>query len=341
MTFQIKLMLAMFAVLIITLACTTILGPDMPEGDTPDLNNAEEPVTETAPTIASLKVCPLITDHIMEIATSSGDDLGKELLEEEVYLVTYKVSGNELSDPKYEDASSDLQDEQGDTFAHQKVWDYFLALIPPDRRETVAEYSIFTDGQGGTLAAVTQTQSDPHLWSLDVDIADISNTYDLTYTLVHEFGHLLTLGPDQVPPSLAVFNNPEDDNVYLNEVSACPQYFPGEGCANSDSYINAYFDQFWGDIHEEWNTINLEDDEDLYYERLDDFYKKYQDQFVTDYAVTNPEEDMAESWAFFVLGPKPTGKTIAEEKALFFYQYPELVELRLQILNNLCESFPK
>jgi hypothetical protein len=237
--------------------------------------------------------------------------------------------------------SSDLQDEQQDTSTHQRVWDYFTALIPEERRGMVAEYSIFTDGRGGSLAAVVQTFSDPDLWALEVDFADTTDPFDLTFTLVHEFGHLLTLGPDQVPPSLAVFNNPDDDNIYLEEVSACPQYFPGEGCANPDSYINAFYDQFWVDIHDEWNAINLEEDEDVYYERLDRFYEKYQDQFVTDYAATNPEEDMAESWAFFVLGPQPLGDTIAGQKMLFFYQYPELVELRARILDNLCRIFPE
>jgi hypothetical protein len=144
-----------------------------------------------------------------------------------------------------------------------------------------------------------------------------------------------------MPPSLAVFNNPDDNNIYLQEVSACPNYFPGEGCANSDSYINAFYDQFWVNIHAEWNKINLEEDKDKYSEKLDAFYQKYQDQFVTDYAPTNPEEDIAESWAFFVLGPKPTDNTIADEKVLFFYQYPELVKLRANILSNLCLAFPQ
>jgi hypothetical protein len=52
-------------------------------------------------------------------------------------------------------------------------------------------------------------------------------------------------------------------------------------------------------------------------------------------------EDIAESWAFFVLSPKPELKSIADEKILFFYEYPELVELRTQILNNICAEFPQ
>lgn len=149
------------------------------------------------------------------------------------------------------------------------------------------------------------------------------------------------LGPNQVPPSQAIFSNPEDDDLYFKEVSACPNYFPGEGCATPDSYINNYYNQFWTDIYDEWNEINLEEDEDLYYEKLDDFYYKYEDQFVTSYAATNPEEDIAEAWSFFVFEPQPAGDTIAEEKVLFFYQYTELIELRANILKNMCVTFPE
>jgi hypothetical protein len=259
----------------------------------------------------------------------------------ETILVTYTISGDEISDPIYEDVSSNLQNQQDDAATHQDIWNYFIALIPTDQRQVLAEYSVMTDGKDNLLAAVSQTEDDPALWNLEVDIADANDTYNLAYTLVHEFGHLLTLNPDQVPPNTAVFNNPEDENIYLEAVSACPDYFPGEGCAEPDSYINAFYNQFWPDIHGELQDINLEENDDVYYQRLDDFYVKYQDQFVNDYAATNPEEDIAETWSFFVLGPKPNSDTIAEEKILFFYDYPELVRLREQILSNLCNSFPQ
>ena len=198
-----------------------------------------------------------------------------------------------------------------------------------------------TDGQDNVLAAVAQTYDDPNLWGLEVDIADTQDYYYLSYTLVHEFAHLLTLGSDQVPPSEAIFNNPDDNDIYLNEVAACPNFFPGEGCSNGDSYINQYYSRFWLSIYDEWNEINLEENDDLYYERLDDFYYKYQDQFLTDYAATHPAEDIAESFSFFVFSEMPAGDTVAEQKILFFYNYPELVALRTNILANLCASFPQ
>lgn len=324
-----------------SLACATLLGENPPAAEPAFSPVTQIPSVEAPANQQNTASCPVITNPIIDLAVSGGEDMEENLLETEATIVTYIVSGDEITDPYYESVSNDLQDEQDDETAHQTVWEYFSSLIPASQRGMIAEYSIITDGQGGTLAAVSQTYTDPNLWMLQVDIADTTNYYEMTFTLIHEFGHLLTLGPQQVPPSLAVFNNPEDDNLYFDEVSACPNYFPGEGCAKPASYINEYYKQYWADLYEEWNQINLEEDDDIYYEKLDEFYYKYEDQFVTSYAAINPEEDIAESWSFFIFSPRPNGDTVAEEKVLFFYQYPELVELRSSILNNLCTSFPE
>ena len=336
-----KIAIASLVLLFSTLACVTILGSDLPEIESPVSPVIQPLITELPATQEVVVSCPVITDQIIDLAISGGEDVEENLLDTEVTIVTYTVSGDELTDPYYESIDSDLQDEQDDEQTHQQIWDYFTAIIPPDQRDVIAEYAIITDGQGGTLAAVSQTYTSPDLWSLQVDIADTVNYYEFTFTLVHEFGHLLTLGPDQVPPSFAIFNNPEDDDLYFEEASACPNYFPGESCANFDSYIDDFYNQFWFDIYDEWNEINLEEDDDIYYEKLDEFYYKYEDQFVTSYAATNPEEDIAEAWAFFVFSPQPAGDTLAEEKVLFFYQYPELVKLRANILKNMCVTFPE
>ena len=325
------------ALLASTLACraaTRLIYPDTP---TP----ASHPATQSASAstrTTEAQSCPVLLSDIMSAALTPGSDTEAQ---DNQYLVTYAVNGDQISDPRFESVSSDLQDEQKDNATQQFVWEYFTSIIPAEERKFVTEYSITTDGAGNTLAAVVQTYDNPNHWALEVDILDIEDPYNLTFTLIHEFGHLLTLNAEQTLPSIRVFNNPDDEDIYQQEAAQCPEYFPGEGCSTSTSYINAFYDSFWADIYEEWDQVNYESEEDAYYEALDNFYYKYEDQFVTDYAVTNPEEDIAESWAFFVLAPKPTGNTIADQKVLFFYEYPELVQLREQILNSLCESFPK
>jgi hypothetical protein len=337
---KIKMLFGLAALGLASLACVTIMGGNVPEeGFDPIF---EVPVEQLA--------CPNITQRIQDVnlgitaeeveEDEQADFAGRDE-DNGIYIASYLVSGEDLTDVQIEEVPTDLQDEQDDTASHERIWDYYTALIPADYRDTLSEFWIMTDGVDNVLAAVSQTYDDPALWSLEVDIAD-SYDYDyLTFTLIHEFAHLLTLGPDQVPPSEAIFNNPEDNDIYLQELSACSNFFPGEGCANPDSYINEFHGAFWAGIHDEWNEINLEEDDDVYYERLDDFYYKYEDQFLTDYAVTHPAEDIAESFAFFVISDQPAGATIAEQKILFFYQYPELVDLRNEIVNNVCQSYPQ
>jgi hypothetical protein len=182
------------------------------------------------------------------------------------------------------------------------------------------------------LAAVEQTLDDPYLWIFEVDPEDTENKQDFTFTLIHEYGHLLTLNAEQVKVAEHVFYNPEDDDAYFEALDNCSTYFTGEGCAKPDSYFYLFYDEFWADTYDEWLAIEMIEDDDAYYDALDVFFAGREDEFVTEYAMTNPGEDIAESWAVFVTHPKPAGDMIAEEKVLFFYQFPELVELRSEII---------
>jgi hypothetical protein len=75
-----------------------------------------------------------------------------------------------------------------------------------------------------------------------------------------------------------------------------------------------------------------------YYNALYQFYQAHSAEFVDDYAATHPTEDIAESFTYFVFSPKPAGASIKEQKIKFFYEYPELVQLREGILSGICSS---
>lgn len=259
--------------------------------------------------------------------------------DEEIVLVTYTVSGDELLYPEINpDVPSRWRNWQQNTDAHTNIWRYYAALIPAEQRTYLNEFIIYTDGKDESLAAVSQSLTDPARWDLWVDIADAEHPQDLTFTLVHEFAHLLTLNASQIEPNLQVFNNPDDPDIFYDESLKCSNYFTYEGCANPDSYMNLFIEQFWYDIFDEWEDIDLEEDDDRYYDRLDEFYYTYEDQFITDYAATSPEEDIAEAFSFFILSERPRGNSIAEQKVLFFYQFPELIQLRQQIAIGLCSQ---
>ncbi len=161
-----------------------------------------------------------------------------------------------------------------------------------------------SDGRNNILAGVSRTTDNPAKWGLRVDVVDAGDPYNLTFTLMHEFGHLLTLKPSQVAVDKSVFFNPDNKEFYDRAVAACQQYFAEEGCSASNSYINEFFNRYWSTFYSEWQEIDQKKGERSYSSSLHDFYKNYADQFVTEYAATSPEEDIAESWAFFVLSPR-------------------------------------
>jgi len=257
------------------------------------------------------------------------------------FMVTYTLRDDKLSTRKDIFIPKDFDEELSARSTHEWVWDYFAAVIPSQERNFLTEFSVMSDGRRHLLAAVSRTFEEPNNWGLRVDIQDARNHYLLTFTLMHEFGHLLTLNSEQVALSKALYANPDNEIIHERAVETCPQYFSHDGCSTQESYISEFFNRYWAGFHAEWQEIDKTKGKPSYEGALHDFYKIYDDQFLTDYAATSPEEDIAESWVFFVLAPKPEPTSIAKEKILFFYEYPELVQLRQQILNNLCVEFPQ
>ena len=337
-----------------TLACraaTRLVIPDTPtplptSTATMTATPTPTPLPTFTPTVIFEAACPAVVEGILNTVTSnvnlSGQGSDQTIEEEEgITLITYEVVKDKITGPHIESVPEELKDERDDRRAHEAIWEYYASVVPAEERQLVSEFAIFTDGRGSHLAAVSPTFPDPEQWSLQVDILDSGNYDELTYTLIHEQGHLLTLNASQVPPSKLILRFPENETVYRQEADACPQYFVGEGCSNPDSYINQFFDRFWTELYDEWELIDQEKDKDTQHSLLEDFYRTYKDQFLSDYAPTSPVEDIAESWAFFVLSPKPELNSIANEKILFFYEYPELVALRTQMLKNICAEFPQ
>jgi hypothetical protein len=149
-----------------------------------------------------------------------------------------------------------------------------------------------------------------------VNIADIQYPDELTETLIHEYGHRLTLNASQQMP---VSGRPcEQAELY--------------GCLRPEAYLNLFYEAFWGDIYAEWEQAHTDPSGVL----MSRFYENHRESFITWYASTNPVEDIAESWTYFILSPKPKPTFEASRKVLFFYDFPELVELRYQIIYGLC-----
>lgn len=310
------------------------------------------------PTVPVPTLKPTRTSPAVQTASTGADSvcavhLGKALqesetsyaagteLETDFTLVTYTVSGDAIVDPvEVSPIPPKLKAFQEDTAAQQKMWRFFTDVIPANLRTQVTQFSVFTDGPNNSLGAVEQTD-DPRHWKLEMDIQDSQNFADLSTTLIHEFGHLLTLNDSQVTPDMDVFDHPDDPKLFEQAEANCKTYFLFEGCSQADSTINRFFQRFWPRLYAEWKRIDSGTDSKQVEQGLNRLYQRYTDQFVSSYAVTSPAEDIAETFMYFIFNPRPSGESLADQKVLFFYDLPEMKDLRDHILFHLCQYVEK
>ncbi|WP_299548908.1 putative zinc-binding metallopeptidase [Seonamhaeicola sp.] len=234
-------------------------------------------------------------------------------------ITLYRVEGDNIVKVQdYKVTGQDLVYQQ-DIEKHQHIWDLTKKVVPPKYRSKMSEFLIFNGEPSGTAGFVVETSSDLSKWQMAIAINYSDDEQELIYTIIHEFAHILTLNNDQV-------------NSGINE-SSCNNFFTGEGCSKQASYINKLYGQFWADI---WGEYLKASDSET---GLDNFYNKYERRFVTQYASTNPGEDIAEVFAVFVTrNGGVNGNSIAEQKIQLMYDHPELVSLRDYIRNNLGAS---
>ncbi|MEL0626326.1 hypothetical protein V6245_05130 [Salinibacterium amurskyense] len=216
-------------------------------------------------------------------------------------LASYPVDGDEL-----------IGDAPDDQLA---VWERFNELFPADLHPEITMFvAIDADQSGGTDGAMQRNGLSPDETYLALDTSGSVSPDVLDRTMIHEFAHLITLRDEQIP---------KDES----SVASCPVYAEVDGCPADDSYLYAYFMEFWPDYTiDDFDAETEEDKEERY----------TPDEFVTDYAATIPTEDAAEVFAEWVLADElPSGDSIVDEKLRFFEDYPELVELRDTIREGL------
>lgn len=188
---------------------------------------------------------------------------------------------------------------------HKEIRTWVAAIIPDNLSDTYLDtLGIFYDEEGGEGAFVADLPNEK--WEMFVN-RDLfrDGEYDMVFVIVHEFAHILTLNSGQLDPSI--------------QKDSCDAFHTYEGCAREHAYIDEFYERFWED------------------KGLGDFDRApyTPEEFVTDYAAENIGEDIAESFTAFILRPRPEGSTVADQKVLFFYEYPELVTMRADMRKAL------
>lgn len=246
-----------------------------------------------------------------------GKEITTQVMNGNVQYALFDVSNGQiqLSEDSIE-ASSQLSNEEKIVF--KRLWKHVVKIVPRAYMDKLVKFEVNTDGIENVMAHVIEETEDYSKWRLAIDLKDAINSDgsfsdEFTNTVIHEFAHVMTLHKDELQGEIIT-----DETAYSTI----------EGALKSDSYLNQFYQKFWLDMAEEHaraEAINA----------INEFYLKYQTHFVSDYAATNPSEDIAETYRIFVTESKPEGTTIKDKKILFMYDYPELVKIRSDIREAL------
>ncbi len=216
-------------------------------------------------------------------------------------------------------------------------WNVFYNLFPKKvTQKYIKQIVLFTDGKDEKTGAVVPLNSNNKEWQLMLDVADVDfksidkDRFEQSiYTVIHEFGHLLTLNNTQIYPS--------DKRIQKKG----EPYITEEGQCYDDSYLNQFVNLYWsGGMLKSWERIRKKyckvEQEDCV-KKLYSFYGDNYTHFLTDYAATCPEEDIVESWTEFVIrqGKFKRPVYINQRKVNFFYRFPKLIKYRKIIKKNL------
>jgi hypothetical protein len=237
---------------------------------------------------------------------------------------------------------------------HKQLFDIFVSITPKQILDEVVYLHIFTDDYGSQAAMVNRDSDYPLKFGVGIDPLDMAPSAGpidipiMKAVMIHEGAHILSLSSSQSDNDLV--GEEWKEEIPQKAAICAPNYYTYfSGCMNSNSYLNLFFQEFWVDIYPNFKWSYEFDDDDQFNDHNALFHQKYKTQFMTPYAATNPNEDFAESFTTFVLTEKPSyhssvlrhgdalipTKETADKKIRFFYDFPELVEMRDFIRNNL------
>lgn len=190
---------------------------------------------------------------------------------------------------------------------YEAIWDRIVAFFPNEYIDDINQYELISDGEGNTLAFVDIRESGI---TFAMDIRDNRDRPSEYRTLIHEFAHIYSLPVED-------FSHDGTELEYLKE----------------DTLMAAFIDRFWKQYGEAWveNKFKSEPERQAFYSsNINDFHEPYQ--------ATNPKEDFAITFVEFVTSRMPeSGSQLKDVKVRSFYEDPELVKLRVDILSNIVE----
>lgn len=171
------------------------------------------------------------------------------------------------------------------TPAHRTYFSRVETLFPDLYRAKLGQFSVFNAERN--IDAFVETIPPQHQrWRYVVHEAELGGvgSESSDELIIHELGHVVAI----------------DRILRAGTVDTRQQHFT---------------ERFWSEADIAAAAARRESDD------VDDrryrYYLQHQDAFVSDYATTDPQEDFAESFTFFVLGREPEGREAGEKIAFF------------------------
>jgi hypothetical protein len=228
----------------------------------------------------------------------------------------YVEEDEDFGDVVVHDVLADASLDPEPDAATAAVWDLWVRLVGAEvAAESISQFRVGDSDSSDTLAYVYQGDN-PQVFTLAVNLATADDEQLMVATLVHEYAHVFSFGPGE----------------FDRKAQICDTFEVIEGCAAPDSYLWAFYEEFWAGYAEHPDLDNV--DPDIGY----DFYLAHEEDFVSDYAATNIGEDFAESFMTFVLEDEWSTDTVTGAKLEFFTDYPELVALRERMRVDAAEE---
>ena len=186
------------------------------------------------------------------------------------------------------------------------VWAEIERVFTPRVAATrISRLEVGDDPASDTLAWVARDTA-PEYWTFAANVAYADDDELWLGTLVHEYAHVLSLGPESV-------------DAYTD---TCDTIWTGQGCLLPETALLAFSDRFWSAYTDAPEGDNVDVDV------ADAFYAAHEEDFVDAYAATNVAEDFAESFTAYVMEEQPTGQGPVADKLRFFAEYPPYVLVR-------------
>ncbi len=222
-----------------------------------------------------------------------------QTLADQTVVAKYAVTNGNLSslvsgtdDPKY-----------------RAIWNFYTQLMPPNDRQSIGVFAMYVPkGESQGTAGYVTLNDTKSAWILAVDPQSPGGEWDLADTLIHETMHTLSLGGQQVDAAVPA--------------EQCDSFPAPQGCPRPGSYLASFVTKYWVSIIPQWVEAQKAGPSGI-----EAFYNTYKNDFTRAYAATSPVEDIAESFAAFVMNTPgvPSGVT---QKEQFFDAYSPLVAIK-------------